>query len=112
MWTHTESKGNPEYRRPISVTCTSMLRSTTFATDVPEVAEEMVSEAYLDVRLSLGEENPRPFRLSIDRFDAGPFQLDEMDFAASASFAYEPDEEFFVGRVPRGGLRVRGRGVD
>jgi AraC-like DNA-binding protein len=89
-----------------------MAGSTTFATNVPEVAEEMVSEAYLDVRLSLGEEDARPFRLSIDRFDAGPFQLDEMELAASASFAYEPDEEFFVGRVLRGSLGVRGRGVD
>lgn len=86
--------------------------SATFATDVPEVAEAMVSEAYLDVRLRLDEDDPRPFRLSIERLDAGPFQLDEMDLTATAAFGYEADEEFFVGRVTRGGLRIRTRGVE
>lgn len=89
-----------------------MLGRTTFATDVPEVAEEMVSEAYVDARLSLDDEDARHFRLGIERFDAGPFQLDEMEVTASAAFGYEPDEVLFVGQVTRGGLRVRGRGVD
>jgi AraC-like DNA-binding protein len=87
--------------------------SATFATDVPEVAEAMVSEAYLDVRLSLDKEDVRPFRLSIERFDAGPFRLDVMELAASARFSYEPDEEFFfVGRVTRGGLRIHADGAE
>ncbi len=89
-----------------------MLGRTTYATDVPEVAEEMISEAYLDVRLSLRDGDPDRFRVLIDRFDAGPFQLDEMEITAAASFTYRPEEEFFVGRVTRGGLRVRYRGAD
>jgi AraC-like DNA-binding protein len=81
--------------------------STRFATDVPEVAEEMVSEAYLDVRLSLDAEEARHFRLRIERFDAGPFQLDEMEIGGSSSFGFEPDEEFVVGQVTRGALSLR-----
>jgi AraC-like DNA-binding protein len=84
-----------------------MLGSTTFATNVPEVAEEIVSDAYLDVRLRLDEEEARDFRLSLERFDAGPFQLDEMEIGARTSFAFEPEEEFVVGGVTRGALRVR-----
>jgi len=84
-----------------------MLGSTTFATDVPEVAEEIVSDAYLDVRMRLDQEEARDFRLSLARFDAGPFQLDEMEIRARASFAFEPEEEFVVGSVTGGALRVR-----
>ena len=82
--------------------------STRFATDVPEVAEEMISEAYVDVRLTLDdEEGARPFGLVVERFDAGPFQLDEMEIGADASFGFEPEDVFFVGRVTRGALRLR-----
>jgi AraC-like DNA-binding protein len=85
-----------------------MLGSTKFATDVPELAEETVSEAYLDVRLSLDEEEARNFYFSLSRFDAGPFQLDEMEIRARASFSFEPEEEeFVIGRVTHGGLRLR-----
>lgn len=35
-----------------------------------------------------------------------------MDLTASAAFGYEADEEFFVGRVTRGGLRIRTGGVE
>jgi AraC-like DNA-binding protein len=81
--------------------------STRFDTDLPEVAEEMISEAYLDVQLSLDQEEARDFRLRIERFDAGPFQLDEMEVGGSSSFGFEPEEEFVVGHVTRGALCLR-----
>jgi AraC-like DNA-binding protein len=82
--------------------------STRFATAVPEVAEEMISEAYVDVRLTLNDEKEgRPFGFVVDRFDAGPFQLDEMKIDARASFGFEPEQVFFVTRVTRGALRLR-----
>src|ERR1700710_55498 len=85
-----------------------MLESTRFATDVLEVAEEMISETYVDVRLTLDDEGERrPFGLVVDRFDAGPFQLDEMEIGARASFGFEPEDVFFVTRVTRGALRLR-----
>jgi hypothetical protein len=97
-----------------------MLRRTRFATDLPEVAEEMVSEAYLDVRLSLDAEEARDFCLRIERFDAGPFQLDEMEIGGRASVGFEPEDgvgrrasvgfepedEFVVGHITRGSLRL------
>ncbi len=97
-----------------------MSESTRFATDVPEVAEEMISEAYLDVHLRLDQEEARDFRLQIERFDAGPFQLDEMEIGGRASVGFEPEEEiasrasdgfgpepeFVVGQVTRGALRL------
>jgi AraC-like DNA-binding protein len=98
-----------------------MLRSTRFATDVPEVAEEMISDAYLDVHLRLDQEEARDFRFRIERFDAGPFQLDEMEIGGCACVGFEPEDEIggracvgpepedelVVGRVTRGALRLR-----
>jgi AraC-like DNA-binding protein len=82
--------------------------STRFATDVPEVAEEMISETYVDVCLTLDDEKEgRPFGLVVERFDTGPFQLDEMEIGARASFGFEPEDVFFVTRVTRGALRLR-----
>ena len=85
-----------------------MLQSTRFASDVPEVAEEMISEAYGDVRLTLDDEaEGRPFGLVVERFDAGQFQLDQMEIGARAAFGFEPEDVFFVTRVTRGALRLR-----
>src|SRR6201996_1157409 len=84
-----------------------MLGSTRFATDQPEVAEEMISEAYLDVRLRLDEEEARGFQLRLERFDAGPFQLDEMEIGGSASFGFEPEDELVIGNVTGGALCLR-----
>jgi AraC-like DNA-binding protein len=81
-----------------------------FTTDVPEVAEEIISDAYLEVHLHLNQEEARDFQLRIERFDAGPFQLDEMEIGGHASVGFEPegeDEEVVVGRVTRGALRLQ-----
>jgi hypothetical protein len=43
----------------------------------------------------------------VERFDAGPFQLDEMEIGARASFGFEPDDTFSVTRVTRSALRLR-----
>ena len=65
----------------------------------------MISETYVDVRLTLDDEKEgRPFGLVVERFDAGPFQLDEMEIGARASFGFEPEDVFFVTRVT---LRLR-----
>jgi AraC-like DNA-binding protein len=109
----------PTAVRGIGYLC-PMPGSTRFATDVPEVAEEMISEAYLDVHLRLDQEEARDFRLRIERFDAGPFQLDEMEIGgrasvgfepedgvgSCASVGFEPEDEFVVGHVTRGSLRL------
>ena len=109
----------PTAVRGIGYLC-PMPGSTRFATDVPEVAEEMISEAYLDVHLCLDQEEARDFRFRIERFDAGPFQLDEMEIGgrasvgfepedgvgSCASFGFEPEDEFIVGHVTRGSLRL------
>jgi AraC-like DNA-binding protein len=87
-----------------------MLGPSSFATDDPGAAETMLSEAYLDVDLKVDEK--ADFRLSLDRFDAGPFQLDEMGVAAEAGFDYELEEEFYVARVRRGRLRIVQYGID
>jgi hypothetical protein len=51
----------------------------------------MISETYVDVRLTLDDEKEgRPFGLVVERFDAGPFQLDEMEIGARASFGSNP----------------------
>jgi AraC-like DNA-binding protein len=84
---------------------------SSFATDVPEVAEEFISKAYLDVQLSVPTDGSS-FRLADDRFDAGPFKLDDMEIDASASFTFEPEDVYIVNQVRRGRLRVTQPGVE
>jgi AraC-like DNA-binding protein len=109
---HTENERNPEYRHEHRLLIRAMLGSTKIATDIPEVAEEILSEHYVDLRLELDEEEARRFRLRLDRFDVGPFQLDEMEIGAHASFGFETEDVFFVGRVTRGSLVVTVPGVE
>jgi AraC-like DNA-binding protein len=95
---------------------------SSFATDEPEVAEEFLAGAYLDVRLRLADADEEPpFRLADNRLDAGPFQIDDLEIAAEAAFDYEPDGpspddepdgKYFVSRLTRGTLRVLQDGVD
>ncbi len=82
-----------------------MLGHSSLATDVPEVAEELIAEAYLAVELGLPD-GESEFRFAVDRFDAGPFQLDEMEVAAEATFDFEPGEEYFVSGLRRGRMRA------
>jgi AraC-like DNA-binding protein len=95
----------------ISGTNLFVLGRSSFATEVPGVAEEMLAEAYLDVGLGMAGDGGG-FHLAFDRFDAGPFQLDEMEIAARASFGFEPADEFFVAETRSGGLRISGGGLD
>jgi AraC-like DNA-binding protein len=86
---------------------------SSFATDEPEVAEELISDAYLDVRLRLADQDEvADFCFAENRLDADLFQISEMEIAAMAAFNYEPDEELLVCRVTRGELRVVQHGVD
>jgi AraC-like DNA-binding protein len=82
-----------------------------YATEVPGQAEEFLSDAYLEVDLSLPD-YVDGFRLAVERLDTGDFYLDTMEIAARAAFDYEPDQEYFVSTVGRGTLRVVQRGVD
>lgn len=86
-----------------------MFGRTSFETDEPEVAVEMLSEAYAEMALTMGEDEV-PFRFALDRFDAGPFQLDEMAIGARARFGFVPEEGFFISRVVEGHLGVREHG--
>jgi AraC-like DNA-binding protein len=84
---------------------------SSYATDEPERAEEFLSRAYLDLALSLpGDRNG--FRLAVDRWDAGSFQLDTVEIAARAAFRFEPEAKYFFSTVSRGTLRVLQPGVD
>jgi AraC-like DNA-binding protein len=84
---------------------------SSFDTDVPEVAEEFISTAYLDCRLSLPPDE-QPFRFANNRFEGGSFHLDDMEIAASASFTFDPEDVFIVNHVVHGHLRVLQAGVD
>lgn len=84
---------------------------SSYATDEPEEAEEVISAAYVDVDLSLADDGD-PFRFAFDRFDGDAFQLDTMDIAARAAVSYEPDQEYVVSTVRQGTLRVLQRGAD
>jgi AraC-like DNA-binding protein len=84
---------------------------SSFDTDVPEVAEEFISAAYVDVSLSLPSDESA-FRFANSRFDGGSFHLDDMEIAAAASFSFEPEDVFIVNQVGRGRLRVAQAGVD
>jgi AraC-like DNA-binding protein len=84
---------------------------SSFSTDEPEAAEEFISSAYVDVRLSLPSEESS-FRFANDRFDGLAFKLDEMEVGAPASFTFEPEDVYIVNQVRRGQLRVIQPGVD
>lgn len=84
---------------------------SSFSTEEPEVAEEFISAAYLDVTLSLPAAE-RGFRFANSRFEGGSFHLDDMEIAAAASFAFEPEDIFIVNQVSRGRLRVTQTGVE
>jgi AraC-like DNA-binding protein len=82
-----------------------------FATDEPGRAEEFLSRTYLDVALSLPRDR-EGFGLSVERLDAGPFQLDTVGIGARAGFRFEPEGEYYVSTVSHGVLRVVQRGRD
>jgi AraC-like DNA-binding protein len=83
-----------------------------YATKDPGKAEEFLGRAYVaGVTLSLPRE-AGAFRLAVERFDCGRFQLDHMDIAARSAFRYEPDQEYYVSTVARGSMRVVQAGVD
>lgn len=84
---------------------------SSFSTEEPEVAEEFISAAYLDVSLSLPPAE-RQFRFANSRFDGGSFHLDDMEIAAAASFDFEPEDVFIVNEVGRGRLCVTQPGVE
>jgi AraC-like DNA-binding protein len=88
-----------------------MFGRTAFETDEPEVAAEVLSDAYAEMALTMGDDEAA-FRFELERFDAGPFQLDEMAIGARARFGFVPEEEFFVSRVIEGRLGVRQPGWD
>jgi AraC-like DNA-binding protein len=84
---------------------------SSFLTDDPEVAEEFISQAYVDVRLRLPEDEGN-FTFADERLDCGPFKLDEMKIGASASFSFEPEDVYIVNQVGGGGLQVTQPGVE
>jgi AraC-like DNA-binding protein len=84
---------------------------SSFETDEPEVAAEVLAEAYGDIGLSLADDEA-VFRLALERVDAGPFQLDRAELDANVAFGFETKDEYFVSRVSRGGLRVVQPDVD
>lgn len=67
-----------------------MATHSSYATDEPGRAEEFLSRAYLDVALSLPA-GPGGFRLVMNRWDAGSFQLDTLEIAARAAVRFEPE---------------------
>jgi AraC-like DNA-binding protein len=84
---------------------------SSFTTDEPEVAADVLAEAYGDIGLSLADDEA-VFRLALERLDAGPFQLDRAELDATVAFGFETKDEYFVSRVSRGGLRVVQPDVD
>src|SRR5882757_1662056 len=84
---------------------------SSFSTAVPELAEEFISDAYLDVRLSLLDDEPS-FRFANERFDGVSFKLDDMEIGAPVSFTFEPEDVYIVSQLGRGRLRVIQPGVD
>lgn len=84
---------------------------SSFETDEPEVAADVLAEAYGDIGLSLADDEA-VFRLALERIDAGPFQLDRAELDANVAFGFETKDEYFVSRVSRGGLRVIQPDVD
>jgi AraC-like DNA-binding protein len=84
---------------------------SSFTTDEPDVAAEVLTEAYGDIGLSLADDEA-VFRLALERIDAGPFRLDRAELDATVAFGFETKDEYFVSRVSRGGLRVIQPGVD
>jgi AraC-like DNA-binding protein len=87
-----------------------MSRYSSFSTDVREVAEEFLSEAYADGRLRLPADPG--FCFANERFDGVSFKLDEMEFGAAASFTFEPQDVYIVNQIARGRVRVRQPGVE
>jgi AraC-like DNA-binding protein len=84
---------------------------SSFETDEPEIAAQLLTEAYVEIGLSLPDEES-DFRFLLERLDAGPFQLDHQEIGATASFGFETTEEFFVTRVRHGSLSVTQRGIE
>jgi AraC-like DNA-binding protein len=78
---------------------------SSFSTDEPEVAEEFISAAYVDVSLSLPPDEGA-FSFADRRLDGGSFHLDDMEIAVAASFNFEPEDIFMINQVGRGRLRV------
>ena len=90
-----------------------MALHSSFETVEPGVAEDFLSSAYVALSLQLPDD-ATGFRLADERIDPGPFKFDEMAIAATAAFAYEPEDEIFAIWVREGTLRLRqpGDGVD
>jgi AraC-like DNA-binding protein len=87
-----------------------MALHSSFETAEPGPAEDFLSDAYVDLKLRLPDDHAG-FRLADERIDAGPFKFDQMTIGATASFAFEPEVEFFAGYVRAGTLRLRQPGV-
>ncbi len=83
---------------------------SSFSTEVPDAAEAFISDAYLDVRLSLPPD--QSFHFANRGFDGGSFKLDEMEIKAAAAFTFEPRDVYIINQVAQGRLRVTQPGVD
>jgi AraC-like DNA-binding protein len=78
---------------------------SSFATEVPDAAEEFISQAYVEVDLGIPAAESS-FRFAVQRFDGGPFKLDDMEIAAVASFTFEIEDVYVINQVRRGRLQV------
>jgi len=83
---------------------------SSFATEVPDAAEEFISQAYVEVDLGMRAAESS-FRFAVERFDGGPFKLDDMEIAAAASFTFEIEDVYVINQVRHGRLRVTQPGV-
>jgi AraC-like DNA-binding protein len=82
-----------------------------FETVEPEVAEDYLSEVFLDLSLSRSD-SESPFGLVHSRVDAGGFYLDDIKLSSRSSFQFEPDDLYFVSLTTAGTLHLVQDGVD
>lgn len=83
-----------------------------FATDTPEVAQQLLIDSYGDHRMRFAAD-PADFRLALRRRDVGPFQIDDFELGAKTAFDFAGGDRILLSRIRRGKLRLtRERGGD
>lgn len=82
-----------------------------FATDDPEVAQQLLIDAYGDHRMRFAAD-PARFHLALRRRDVGAFQIDDFELRGEAAFDFAGGDQTLISRIRRGRLRLKRRHGD
>jgi AraC-like DNA-binding protein len=82
-----------------------------FATDDPEVAQQLLIDSYGDHRMRFVAD-PTSFHLALRRRDVGAFQIDDFELHGEAAFDFAGGDQVLISRIRRGRARLGRRNGD